>query len=169
MYIMLPNREELSELYPRPKTYQELRERQKRYEIESRPKRTSVKVGTCVTLGVLGVFATYYLINYLFQEGLSSQAGVIFSVFFAMFVLMVSFVVLGYLYSIVSNIMHRMLVSDILIRFCLTLIIVGSLVSLFTAAENGFGLPAFILISILCFFFSSLAMRLVTNSQLKED
>ena len=157
---MLPNREDLSKHYPKPKTYQEMREKRRRYEVDSRPKHTPIKLGVCVTFGVLIIFATYCLIKYIFQVGLSSQSGVVFSVFSAMLVAMVVCVVLGYLYMIVNSIIRRMLTTDRLLRVGLKLTMLASIGGLFLVSQEEIAWISVIFISVVCFIVSAVMMQI---------
>ncbi len=115
---------ELSELYPRPKTYDELKAERETRSIARQPRFIATKCAASTALGTLTMLATYKLIESILKGGVSSPTTALAAAAFSIFLGMGSIAILGYLYSLINRYATVSMSSSNLFYACLVTIVI---------------------------------------------
>lgn len=115
---------ELSELYPRPKTYDELKAEHEARNIARQPRFIAIKCAVSTTLGTFTIFTSYKLIEFVLQGGMSSPTTALAAAAFSIFIGLGAIAILWYLYSIIDRLVTVSMSSTNLFYTCLLTIVI---------------------------------------------
>ncbi len=104
--------EELSKLYPRAKTYDELQQEKELRQLAQRPKLAAEKIAFCVALGVLTVFTVYTLVSRVagsFSDG--SVEATMTGVCLAMLLVLFGAAILYSIYKTIDGLVSKTIVT----------------------------------------------------------
>lgn len=163
---MLPNREDLQKHYPRPKSYVEIRDRRRAAERESRPKFIGPKVAFWASMTVLLVYFNVQFIEGLMKSGLGAESvDVIFYVSSSFAIVLISFGIFLYLYSLFNALVNRVFVSDRVLRMVLTLMAILMGYFLFTVGDLPSGWVLQVLVTLVGYTFMAVTTSLMAATQ----
>ena len=129
-------RAKLSDLYPKPKTYIELRqERQKIRELR-RPKLVALKVAGYVSTVIAGTLVAVNIIIGLISQDLSSAGTALAAVCASVIISMILLAVVGYAYVTVKNLARIVMDSTELFTTSIYVILVGALIASLYVDKN---------------------------------
>lgn len=98
---------DLSELYPKPKTFDE-RQAERAERLARRvPKFVPIKISLWATLTIPTVLTAYYLIRRIMLGGTGSTTGTLSSVSFSILTGLIGLAVLWYLFSLIGDLAYR--------------------------------------------------------------
>lgn len=122
---------ELSDLYPKPKTYDQLKVERERAQLARQPKFVAPKIALWSTSSVLIVFITYSLIALIMNNHLSSAGAVISGTSFSFLACLAGMAVLFYLYRLISELASKTSLGSVLyVALLLVLVTSGLLLQL---------------------------------------
>lgn len=101
--------EDLSSLYPYPKSFDELEAERKLRELTRRPRLVSIKIGAWTTLSAVILLVAYQTCSHLIVSSLSSAGTVIFGVFTSMLIGLAAVAAVFYLYSLINHLATKVL------------------------------------------------------------
>jgi len=116
---------ELSDLYPKPKTYDQLKAEREQVQLAHRPRFVAPKVALWSTAAIFTVLAAYGFIT-LIMGHLSSAGAVISNTFFSFLVCLVGMAVIFYLYTLINGLVPRTPLSSTVLYAALFIILVVS-------------------------------------------
>ena len=128
--------EDLSSLYPYPKSFDELEAERKLRELTRRPQLVSIKIGTWTTLSAAILLAAYQTCSHLIVSGLSSAGTVIFGVFTSMLIGLAAVAAVFYLYSLTNHLAIRVLTYPHVLSVILACIAIGTCFTLTTLTQQ---------------------------------
>ena len=102
---------DLSSLYPKPRSYDELEAERKKRELQRRPRFVALKISLWTAFGILLVPVTYWVVSHLVVSSLSSPGQAISAASFSIFLILLAGAILIYLYSLINNLAARTLLS----------------------------------------------------------
>lgn len=134
------NGKELSELYPKQKSYDELRDEAGRRQLARQPRFTSIKIAIWASLGVFAVLMAYDLIAYIIKRSFSSPNEAIFSASFSILLSLATLAALLYFYTLINNLVAKVLVSSAILYAALVSIgiIAGFILAILMQYQFGF-------------------------------
>lgn len=121
------DRTKLSELYPRPKTYTELKQERVRINEIRRPKHVPLKSAGYSTGTLLAGLIAVSVITSILTGNMSSTGQVLALVCFSILVGLMAFAVIGYLLINMNSLMSKVLISNVgyNMGICLVFILIG--------------------------------------------
>lgn len=128
--------EDLSSLYPYPKSFDEIEAERKLRELKRRPRIISIKIGIWTTLSVVILLAAYQTCSHLIVSGLSSAGTVIFGVFTSMLIGLAAVAAVFYLYSLINHLVTRVLTYPRVLSVILACIAIGICLALTTLIQQ---------------------------------
>ena len=127
---------ELSDLYPKPKTYDQLKAEREEVRLAHRPRFVASKIALWSTAVMFTVLAAYGFITMIMNDHLSSAGAVISGVSFSFLVCLAGLAVIFYIYTLVNNLIPRTPLSSTILYAALLIILVISGVLMQLLAQN---------------------------------
>ena len=106
-----PNKKELSDLYPKPKTYEQLEAERERIQQARKPKFVALKLATWSATFVFIALATYGAVTLIMNSHLSSAGAVIAGTSFSFLVCLVGMAAAFYLYTLIKSLLTKVSLS----------------------------------------------------------
>lgn len=134
--------EELSALYPKAKTYDELQEERRLRDLERRPTFVKEKIALYTSLGIPTVFVAYFIVQRtseaLFREG-ANTGPVLTGVCFSILTLLVATAALYYLYTLINGLASKVFLdTSLLYLLLITVLCAGIGIGVFLVQAQGY-------------------------------
>jgi hypothetical protein len=126
----------LSDLYPKPKTYDQLKAEREEVQLARRPRFVAPKIALWSTAGMFTVLAAYGLITLIINDHLSSAGAVISGTFFSFLVCLAGMAAIFYVYTLINSVISRTLISSTALYSALLIILVINGVLIQLLAQN---------------------------------
>jgi len=117
---------ELSDLYPKPKTYEQLKAEREQVQLARKPRFVAPKIASWSTAALFTVLAAYGFITLIMSDHLSSAGAVISGTSFSFLVCLASMAVMFYLYTLINSLVPRTSLSSTVLYVALFIILVVS-------------------------------------------
>ena len=158
------NGKELSELYPKPKTYEQLKTEREQAQLARKPRFVALKIASWSTAAVFTVLAAYNLITLIMTNRLSSAEAVLSGVSFSFLACLAAMAAIFYLYTLINALAPRTPISSTILYTALPIILVISGVLMQLFVQNRLNtLLAMFLALLFNFAVTSLAIRFLLN------
>jgi len=127
---------ELSDLYPKPKTYDQLKAEREQVQLAHRPRFVAFKIASWSTTTTFTVLAAYGFITLIMSDHLSSAGAVISGTSFSFLVCLAGMAVMFYLYTLLNSLIPRTPLSSTVLYTVLLIILVVSGVLMQLLVQN---------------------------------
>lgn len=140
---------ELSDLYPKPKTYDQLKAEREQVQLAHKPRFIASKIASWSTAAILTALGVYSFITLIMNDHLSSAGAVISGTSFSFLVCLVGMAVIFYLYTLINGLIPRTPLSSTVLYVALLIILVisGALMQLLVQSQFNIFLAAFAALS----------------------
>lgn len=119
------NGKELSDLYPKPKTYVQLKAERKEAQLARRPQFVALKIALWATLTIPIALAAYHFIVGV-MNNLSSTGAVLAATSFSFLICLIGIAAIFYLYTLTNGLILKTSLSATTLYFALLIILVAS-------------------------------------------
>lgn len=127
---------ELSDLYPKPKTYDQLKAEREEDQLARRPRLVAPKIALWSTAIMFTVLVAYGFITLIMNDHLSSAGAVISGVSFSFLVCLTSMAVIFYVYTLLNSLVPKTPLSSTVLYAALLIILVISGVLMQLLVQN---------------------------------
>lgn len=127
---------ELSDLYPKPKTYDQLQAEREEVQLARRPRFVAPKIALWSTAVMFTLLAAYGFITLVMNDHLSSAGAVISGTSFSFLVCLASMAIIFYIYTLINRLIPRTSLSSTVLYTTLLIILVISGVLLQLLVQN---------------------------------
>jgi hypothetical protein len=127
---------ELSDLYPKPKTYDQLKAEREQAQLARKPRLVAPKIALWSTATLLTVLGAYNFITLILSDHLSSAGAVISGASFSFLVCLAGMAIIFYLYTLIGSLLPRTPLSSTVLYSTLLIILVISGVLLQLPVQN---------------------------------
>lgn len=161
-----PAKQDLSSLYPRPKSFDELKAEREQRQLMRRPRNVPLKVSAHI-LGLLVLPVLIYgIVSYIVARNLSSTGVVMFSVSLSILATLAIVAILFYMVAAIKNLISAVLIEVTRVYVTLSVIVLSAGIVWGVSAQH-FGINLWL--SVLVLLFAGMSSYFVTSYAIQRQ
>lgn len=109
--MLKATKEDLSSLYPKAKSFNEIQTKRKLRQLRKQPRFVAMKISSWLILGIVATLMAYSLASYLVQNNVNSEELSITTASLSILIASINLAILLYLYTLINNLLSRSLAT----------------------------------------------------------